>query len=827
MPEVLILILVAILICIILGVIAFARTCNLYREIGNLKQQLAQVRQRLFDLEDKFRQHRERAAPRSAHEPPVSEEDKPAVAHAPLLPGSVLAASRDTGKPTSPQVSGRAGKPPRPAALPGHKSEHEPAVDGLAHALHQAGSKSDSEPAPALLTAKMDSGAAGESFESVVGKRWMTWCGVAILFFSSAFFLKYAFENDLIGPTGQVALCALAGIAVLVAGTRFLARSMRALGQGLLGLGLAVLYVTFAAAASSVYEPPVLTQAPAFLLLVVVTICGMTLSVLHNASLVAILGILGGLATPLLVSTGHNSRDALFIYLMILDLGVFGVAFFRNWRALDSIAVVGTCILYGGWYSRYFSQDQLTPSLAWLGAFYLVFLALPFVFHFVRQTAVTLERFLLALANAVFAFGFCWHMLHQDNSSALGFIAVGMSAVYVVLGVQLRRRLPTDSRSMLGVIALAVTFLTLAFPLHLHAHGIILAWAVEGPVLLYLGYRFSYQPVRFFGGIVLMAAVIRLLFWHWPDHHGLFVLFANRKFISAITVPAAMGVYAWLHQRFAVCGNAADRVMKIIFALCAGLLLLAIIHNEVYLWMSGRYNSRTAMALVCILWSLGVLVHLWAGKITGSLATWLNGLLTIVVAVVCLCICLWEPRSGMDILFLNPGFLAGVLLTVCVFIYAWVVCRAGLQDDKASLSGLGKAVWGAGIFLLFCLLSYEVPSFVDRNLGWSAAAARMSLTLTWGIYAAGLLVVGFWRKVRALRYCALALFGLSALKLLLVDMSRVEDLLRIVSFMVVGALMLAASYLYHRFEKRFSGLVIPPASEDGESSRKENDTGES
>jgi uncharacterized membrane protein len=56
--------------------------------------------------------------------------------------------------------------------------------------------------------------------------------------------------------------------------------------------------------------------------------------------------------------------------------------------------------------------------------------------------------------------------------------------------------------------------------------------------------------------------------------------------------------------------------------------------------------------------------------------------------------------------------------------------------------------------------------------------------------------------VRSLRLAALGLFGLTALKLVLVDMAEVQEVYRIVSFLVLGVLMIGASYLYHRVEKR-------------------------
>ena len=48
---------------------------------------------------------------------------------------------------------------------------------------------------------------------------------------------------------------------------------------------------------------------------------------------------------------------------------------------------------------------------------------------------------------------------------------------------------------------------------------------------------------------------------------------------------------------------------------------------------------------------------------------------------------------------------------------------------------------------------------------------------------------------------ALALLGLTAIKLVLVDMATVKQMYRVVSFLVLGILMIGTSYLYHRVEK--------------------------
>ena len=77
----------------------------------------------------------------------------------------------------------------------------------------------------------------------------------------------------------------------------------------------------------------------------------------------------------------------------------------------------------------------------------------------------------------------------------------------------------------------------------------------------------------------------------------------------------------------------------------------------------------------------------------------------------------------------------------------------------------------------------------------------MSLSIVCGVCAAIMLAVGFRRNWRPLRLSALGLFGLTALKLVLVDTAKLKGSHRMASFLVLGALMVGASHLYHRVEK--------------------------
>ncbi|MBN1258018.1 MAG: DUF2339 domain-containing protein [Planctomycetes bacterium] len=686
--------------------------------------------------------------------------------------------------------------------------------------------------------AKTEKKSPQDTFEAIVGKRWMTWLGVAILFFSAAFFLKYAFDNNLIGPSTQVVICAILGIAVALAGNYFYAKNMTALGQGLIGLGMAVLYVTFTAASSSLYDPPVLEKTTAFIFMALVTIAGMSLAVIYNALPIAIIAVLGGLATPILVSTGVNTRDALFTYLLILNLGVLGAAAFRRWWSLDSIIITGTYLLYYGWFHKFYTQSQLRPALLWLGGFFLVYLILPFLYHLVHKLEVVVERFCFQLVNAIYVFSFAWYLLYRDHQSVLGYIALSLAAIYLLLGIIFRYRLPEDVRSIFSSIALAVAFVTISIPLHLKANGILLAWAIEGPVLLYLGYCFTYKPVRFFAALIMVLTIFRLCLYHWPEHQAAYIAFNNKEFITAIMIPLAMGVFALIHHLCRAKATPMDRVIKLGFAFGSEILALCLMHHDLYSWvktcveeafasvqngvsqkrMPPRYHKFIADCSVTGLWMLGSFGYLFAGRRARLMESWLVGLITLIAAGLLCSQVMGYKMGAPQTLFLNLRFATGLAFVLTLFIHAIVIQKTAIPK-AAQRQTLRKVLYGGGIFFLLVLLSLEVPPYVAYKLKSAnpKMVEQMSMTVVWGLYAVGLLIIGFWRNLAALRHVGLVLLGVAALKLLFVDMSKVKDILRVISFVVVGVLMIATSYLYHKFGKILIATVeksTKPGEED-------------
>jgi len=184
-------------------------------------------------------------------------------------------------------------------------------------------------------------------WESLIGEKAFGWMAVVLAIFAAAFFLKYAYDNDWIGPLGRVAVGEIAGCALMIVGLRHFLRHWRAFSQMLSACGVVVLFLSTYTAFGFYHLLPS-REAGAFMAVVIAL--SMVAAVLYDSLAVATVATLGGLLTPVLLPTEVDAYVALFTYLVALNLGVWGVVFVRAWPAMGSIALVGTQLLFWMWY---------------------------------------------------------------------------------------------------------------------------------------------------------------------------------------------------------------------------------------------------------------------------------------------------------------------------------------------------------------------------------------------------------------------------------------------------------------------------------------------
>src|SRR6266849_1984196 len=208
-------------------------------------------------------------------------------------------------------------------------------------------------------------------FETQVGLTWISRIGAITLIFCVAFIFKYAIDNQWIGETGRIVLGILGGLVCLGIGDRIWHRGQQTYAQAISGLGIAVLYLSFYASFAFYHLLP---QSVPFVLMTLVTALSGALALRYDAPAIALLGLIGGYLTPVLLSTGEDRPVIFFSYIFLLDLGALALVRARRWLKFEFLAFAATLVLYTAWVATHFTPEKQGVASAFALLFYSLFL---------------------------------------------------------------------------------------------------------------------------------------------------------------------------------------------------------------------------------------------------------------------------------------------------------------------------------------------------------------------------------------------------------------------------------------------------------------------
>lgn len=208
------------------------------------------------------------------------------------------------------------------------------------------------------------------NWEHFMGVKLFAWLGGLALFLSAVFFIKLSIQQGWIPAEVRVALGYLLGIGLLAGGVVLSRRRYEVTAQTFCATGVVTLYaMTFASKALYGFFEPGLT----FGLMVLITATAFLLAVRLEARVVALLGMLGGFLTPVLLSTGQDNPLGLFGYIALLDAGLIAVALHRRWYFLVPLAALCTAGMEIGWADKFLNNEKTLTAIVVCLAFDALF----------------------------------------------------------------------------------------------------------------------------------------------------------------------------------------------------------------------------------------------------------------------------------------------------------------------------------------------------------------------------------------------------------------------------------------------------------------------
>lgn len=177
------------------------------------------------------------------------------------------------------------------------------------------------------------------------GDFWLNKIGIALILFALAFLFKFAIDQGWLTPTVRVVIGLVLGTTLLLFGLR-LHSKRRAFAVVLLGGSMASYYIT-GFAAFQLYE--LVSFLVAFSFMIVVSLLTFSLSIRQDEAILALIGTLGGFATPFLLYTGGSNVPGLIFYTCILMVGTVAIYFYKGWRVLLwGATLLGWIVLWVG-----------------------------------------------------------------------------------------------------------------------------------------------------------------------------------------------------------------------------------------------------------------------------------------------------------------------------------------------------------------------------------------------------------------------------------------------------------------------------------------------
>ncbi len=532
------------------------------------------------------------------------------------------------------------------------------------------------------------------SLESRIGSQWFNRIGILAVLVGMSWFLKLAIDNHWIGPLGRVVVGLLAGGGLLAWAERFQSRGYTAFSYSLRAVGSGILYLSLWAAFSLFHLVP---AGVAFAAMVAVTAFNAFLAWRENSELLALYSIVGGLSTPLLVSTGGDHEISLFSYLLILDLAVLVLTMLRPWSRLLFGAFNGTALFVLGWYLSWYSDEHFGRTAFFLVCFLLLFGFAPRLVRLENPGRTEqgspkwrgLALVGMPLANAALVFLLFYDMFQRAGAAwAEPWLAVALAGFYLLLQRLPARGLLREQPQLLRSLHLtmAIVFLSLAIPLKAHGRWLAIGWLVEGAALLWVASRAHRQQ----GSVVRILALLCLSL-------GLGVL---------VLVNPPASITPLLNERF-------------------GTYLVAI----AVFTFTALLARQTAMAE----WIVDPHPEIDWTNIAAVAALLVNALILLALG--------WEIHN-----------------------YWWFVSWHGHTRD---------------------MHDYRIY-------------AQFSYSALFMLFGAILLGTGFWRRSTFVRWQALVLLAAAIGKVFLVDVSELSQGYRVLSFLGLGALLLAVSFVYQR-----------------------------
>ncbi|MFY8000037.1 MAG: DUF2339 domain-containing protein [Candidatus Kapaibacteriota bacterium] len=671
-------------------------------------------------------------------------------------------------------------------------------------------------------------------WETLIGGRLFNRIGAAAIVIGIGFFLKYAFDNDLISEPLRVLIGVFFGIGLIAGAERLHRKKLPIFAQGLTGAGIGALYVSVYAAVNFYHLMPPLQG---FAGMIGVTVISFVLALRYNALAIAIalLAWFGGYLTPLLIHSAQPNPFGLMSYLTVLSLGMLALVLRRDdWFVLKPLSFLATYSVCGAWYlNAYTTLEHFSMTLGFAVLFWVIFFGVDlYRAASGRSVGDAPWRRIDSLLNSSISYAAFFALIYDAYQSWMPFWTLGYGFAYFGASQLVRVRQPEHRFAFMRYTLTAIIQLAVATAQQFDDEWTVIAWSVEFAALFWAGAQWK-RPFVMVAATALSILAFGTFFVQYEgsaDNNGFISLPAAMHLVVMLAFLIVAIINTQLEQGGII--GKFTRGINIFHAFWVVALGKLVVYeiSQFYQWNEQRHILHTDYwygALIGIAYFVLAVSLAWlARRYAWKEVTWMAMIITaaLVIAAV-LAGFVYEPAIEWSLLLnIRVALLATGLGAVLAL---WKIFDTNASATTSTISPafapyIRPVLGASALLLLFTVQTGEASDFfhskimriyalpeavqqnatVRGNLLALENAKQLAISSVWLIYAAMMMIGGFVRRLKELRLVALGLAGIAVLKIFLYDLSFLTTPYRIASFIGLGIVLLLVSYLYQRFKDR-------------------------
>lgn len=681
---------------------------------------------------------------------------------------------------------------------------------------------------------------AKSDFEKFIGENLISKIGILILIIGVAIGAKYAIENEMLSPLTRIILGYAVGVALMVFALKLKAK-YESFSAVLLSGGIAILYFLTYAAYDFYHLIP---QGLAFVLMVIFTSFTVVAAIKYNQQVIAHIGLVGAYGVPFLLSEGSGQVAVLFSYIAIINIGILILSFKRYWKPLFYLSFGLTWLIFASWlFAEYKEPQHFNLALGFASVFFATFYVSNLAYKVTKAEIFGTLDVIILLLNSFAFYGIGYYLLSDyREGELLGLFTLFNAIIHFVVCLVIYKRKLADRNLFYFILAMVITFITMAVPVQLSGSWVTVFWIAEATILFYLGRSKNiaiYEKLSF--PLIFLAFISLLQDWTINssefNYLGTYIPttpFLNVGFLTAVIFTVCSGLMFLINRKPVITAPESEierTLRKVLNYAIPSMLILVIYYGfrieiaNIFrnLFENSKINAapkkgdvfyqynfdymhfKTISIYIYSLLFASALTYVNIKKIKSTTLAMGNLIINTITVIGFLTLGLLvlsqlrENYMAQDDEYfisgpMNIGIRYAAILSFAVLISAcYQLAKADFFKFKLKL---------AFDYLLYVAILWVLSSELLHWLSLSGLSEdyKLGLSILWGAYALFLISMGIWKNKKHLRFGAMVLFGVTLIKLFFYDISYLGTIAKTVVFVSLGVLLLIISFLYNKYK---------------------------